>query len=252
MKNIVFFIVTICLITSCNDDFYTEGRLQTISAVEITSQSAVLNGKIEISTTGNKTKIVMRGFVFGTSAGNLSERINEISAVQGNFSMKIDVLLPNTKYYAKAFVKIVQNDGSSNPNEVYPKDLFYGNIIEFTTTDRNGEALNPYENDYIELNSDGIAVMKQDSKSGITWNEAKALESNGWRLPSIDELEILYNKRATIGGFSNREYWSSTIYSSSPSMLYCFVDFNDNSYMLRVNNGLGLFRVRLVRTLPFL
>lgn len=37
----------------------------------------------------------------------------------------------------------------------------------------------------------------------------------GWHLPSKDELNTLYNNRATIGGFTNASYWSSTETGSS-------------------------------------
>lgn len=35
-----------------------------------------------------------------------------------------------------------------------------------------------------------------------------------WRLPSISELNMLFNNRATIGGFTDGWYWSSTNYNS--------------------------------------
>ena len=53
----------------------------------------------------------------------------------------------------------------------------------------------------------------------MTWEDAKtecAKLGDGWRLPTKDELDILYRNRQTIGGFklisnarSNSKYWSS-------------------------------------------
>lgn len=59
--------------------------------------------------------------------------------------------------------------------------------------------------------------------SGYSFNAAEYcenLESHGhkdWYLPARDELAILFNNKAAIGGFftdANAEYWSSTEYSN--------------------------------------
>jgi len=47
----------------------------------------------------------------------------------------------------------------------------------------------------------------------MNWNEAKeacAKVGDGWRLPTKDELNILYENMDKIGGFTDEEYWSST------------------------------------------
>ena len=50
----------------------------------------------------------------------------------------------------------------------------------------------------------------------MTWNEAKKVCANlgsGWRLPTKDELNLLYTNKNKIGGFSSDTmdgYWSST------------------------------------------
>ena len=47
----------------------------------------------------------------------------------------------------------------------------------------------------------------------MTWHEAvevcKKL-GKGWRLPTKDELNFLYENKEEIGGFANNFYWSST------------------------------------------
>jgi hypothetical protein len=55
---------------------------------------------------------------------------------------------------------------------------------------------------------------------------------NDWRLPTIDELEVLYNHRDFIGGFVNDKYWSST--KETYSDYYYYYNFRhgwDNSDM---------------------
>lgn len=49
---------------------------------------------------------------------------------------------------------------------------------------------------------------------------AFAFTNNGktdWHLPSIDELNQLYNERVTVGGFSNVAYWSSSELDNFPN-----------------------------------
>lgn len=47
---------------------------------------------------------------------------------------------------------------------------------------------------------------------------------NDWRLPTIDELEILYNHREFIGGFGGDKYWSTTKYSYNGEYKYYSFD----------------------------
>ena len=67
-----------------------------------------------------------------------------------------------------------------------------------------------------------IEVARNDFKNAQTWNDAiakcKGL-GNGWRLPTLDELNKLYNNKDKIGGFKdsyfdNAHYWSSTEYDN--------------------------------------
>lgn len=46
-------------------------------------------------------------------------------------------------------------------------------------------------------------------------NKACSLLGNGWRLPTQEELNILYQNKFLIGGFSNKNFWSSTVYSDN-------------------------------------
>ncbi|MDG1689904.1 MAG: hypothetical protein P8I02_03905 [Flavobacteriales bacterium] len=87
-----------------------------------------------------------------------------------------------------------------------------------------------------------IEVMTEDLGE-MKWNEAEydacAKVGDGWRLPTKDELNILYENKDKIGGFTGEVYWSSTEgefynyactqtftsgYQSSQEMhLHCFV-----------------------------
>ena len=52
-----------------------------------------------------------------------------------------------------------------------------------------------------------------DNLGYMNWHEAivacKKLGA-GWRLPTKDELNMIYKNREEVGGFANGSYWSST------------------------------------------
>ena len=49
----------------------------------------------------------------------------------------------------------------------------------------------------------------------VTANRVGSQLGNGWRLPTKDELNILFLNKAKIGGFADDYYWSSTEFSTS-------------------------------------
>jgi len=52
----------------------------------------------------------------------------------------------------------------------------------------------------------------------MNWHEAKIACKKlglGWRLPTKDELNMLYENKEEIGGFANVNYWSSTVFVNS-------------------------------------
>jgi len=67
----------------------------------------------------------------------------------------------------------------------------------------------------------GVVVAMQD-QGVANWYDAEAMvndaskhDSNGakfndWRLPTKDELNLIYKQRRSIGGFIDTYYWSST------------------------------------------
>ncbi|MBE6303673.1 MAG: DUF1566 domain-containing protein [Bacteroidales bacterium] len=64
-----------------------------------------------------------------------------------------------------------------------------------------------------------------------------------WRLPTIDELMVLYNNRDKIGGFAKGRYWSS-----SGSYGYYCVDFYDGKKDY-IDSGYTICYIRAVRSI---
>ena len=63
-----------------------------------------------------------------------------------------------------------------------------------------------------------IEIAQFDLPTEVTWynakRECKEL-GKGWRLPTKEELDEMYNNKDLIGNFVNTNYWSSTEYSSN-------------------------------------
>ena len=66
--------------------------------------------------------------------------------------------------------------------------------------------------DLISVKIGNLEVMNKDL-GAMTWDDAmKACADlgDGWRLPTKEELNILYENKDEIGGFTDYDYWSST------------------------------------------
>ena len=94
-----------------------------------------------------------------------------------------------------------------------------------------------------------LEVADYDFAEKMYWKEAKktcAALGGGWRLPTKDELNILFENKDTIGSFSDNYYWSSTetkgIYSAWIQFFNDGVQFN--SYVKGFK-----YHVRAVRNL---
>lgn len=90
-----------------------------------------------------------------------------------------------------------------------------------------------------------IEVAQYDFPKKMDWNDAKIFCADlgeGWKLPSQEELNILYQNKVAIGGFSNNNYWSSTEASSKGAW---DLNFGDGEQFNR--NKRDTYNVRAVR-----
>lgn len=98
----------------------------------------------------------------------------------------------------------------------------------------------------------GLMVQKRDLGTGTySWSTADAMCKGStlagytdWRLPTKEELMILYNNKTLIGGFQNDWYWSSTRSSSNSNPYWC-VNFTNGE----LDYWSGSRRIRAVRTI---
>jgi hypothetical protein len=96
-----------------------------------------------------------------------------------------------------------------------------------------------------------LEIAQNDFNTTLTWYNAKEKcqqLGNGWRLPTIDELEILYNNKDRIGGFGTGYYYSSTLRANHNSLLLpVTILFGDGFKSLSENYHQTAFHVRAVR-----
>ena len=83
--------------------------------------------------------------------------------------------------------------------------------------------------------------------NAMSWDMAKLicpLLGNGWRLPTKDELSILYKNKDKIKGFEYNGYWSSTEVDSNYAWSHSFI-YGSQGPLFKANSAY----VRAVRSL---
>jgi hypothetical protein len=101
-----------------------------------------------------------------------------------------------------------------------------------------------YGQDYKTIKIGNLEVMTEDFENKMKWMDAiKACESlgDGWRLPTKEELNILYENKGKIGGFVFSQYWSSKEYGDFVGSQYFDDGFKGS------NSKNDTFYVRAVR-----
>ena len=196
--------------------FSHEIRLPSVSTLpvtDITETTAVLHGKIESVGLPAYTE---RGFVYSSVFYNPT--INEDKVVvagngTGEFSANLSGLQDSVVYYVRAYA--ISSEG-----------IVYGKSLSFM----------PCEPNYIILPSAGIMVQKKDiNATKLDYDEVEMLCKNStvggfvdWRIPTIDELAILYINKDFIGGFKDDDpddyYWSSSNIVNNTYLILRFID----------------------------
>ena len=76
-------------------------------------------------------------------------------------------------------------------------------------------------------------VAQYDFEEKMTWEKARAKcyrLGKGWRLPTKNELNVMYKNKDRIGGFANLFYWSSTELGTNFAWIQSFFYGGQNFY----------------------
>ncbi len=110
---------------------------------------------------------------------------------------------------------------------------------------------------WVEIPEAGIMVQKEDIGRG-NWDIVKSMCEKSvlggytdWRLPTKEELMVLYNYRQQIGGFEvNRYYWSSDFASFKNNYEYYYALYKGSIVEVRYDGGsMNSVYGRAVRTI---
>ena len=104
-----------------NFTHYFPPRVETLSATNITTTGATLNGNV---TSDGGATVTARGFKYGTSADNLSQSVESGNGT-GSYTRVLTGLSASTTYYYKAYATNVAGTG-------------YGDVMTFTTPASTG------------------------------------------------------------------------------------------------------------------
>ena len=201
-------------------------KTQAVSDIDATT--ATFNGTVE--SIGDPA-YSERGFIYGTMQVPTIEddgvlTVSASGTGTGSYARAVSSLTIGTTYYVRAYAKV----GTL---------MVYGNIVSFV----------PNPKDYVIL-STGLMVAKEDAGKA-NWENATQLCNTSnlagftdWRLPTKQELLIVYDNRNLIGGFRNDYYWSSTTLESDSYRAYD-VNFSDG-YVNYLSKSLSIY-VRCVR-----
>ncbi len=207
----------------------------TQDVTEITGTTATLNGTI---VSVGDPAYTERGFVYGTLRNPTIED-NSKKIVSGTstgaYNANITGLTIGTLLYIRAYATT-------------SKGTAYGGEVSFTPSNPN----------VVILQASKLMVQKTDIGTGY-WSTMNSLCNNSildgytdWRMPTKDELAVLYNERNKIGGFTTSGtysyYWSST-YGVAGNYYYWWQNFS-NGGQSTYTSGNYYHSCRCVRTLP--
>ena len=109
------------------------------------------------------------------------------------------------------------------------------------TVNYNGREVSTVKVGNLEVMTEDLGHMNWDDAT-----KACADLGEGWRLPTKDELNVLYENKDEIGGFANSDYWSSTEVDNVNAWSQSFGDGFQSNYG-KVNYGATGGAVRSVR-----
>lgn len=93
-----------------------------------------------------------------------------------------------------------------------------------------------------------LVVAKNDFPLKMNWSDAKKVCANlgdGWRLPTKNELIILYQNKSIIGGFNDSNYWTLSEYDGLNAWKQNFLNSSKNEYLK--SNALAVRAIKNIK-----
>jgi hypothetical protein len=210
-------------------------EVTTVSVEFKSSTSAYVIGKI---TNVGDPEYTERGFIYGTMQTPMidDDAVTKV-VVAKNTSAQFEKQITNANWgksvwYVRAYAI---GDGGVSYGEIKTiQDPEYADYLKLPTFDFAGYLYHVYPDMGLMTWSQAMSACNGLSYGGY----------EDWYLPNNEELYAMYQKKSSIGGFSNTYYWSSRESNSR----YCgwFQNFDNGSQSTSGNSSV-IFGVRCVR-----
>lgn len=224
----------------------------TISTISV--NSAVSGGNV---TSQGGSVVTARGVCYSTSPNpTLSNSYTTNSAGTGTFTSNLTGLTANTTYYVRAYATnsygtaygVQRTFTTLTAPLVSVGQAYQGGVV--------GYIYQPGDPGYVAGETHGLIATTADISTGIVWGNSGLVTGttgstlglggsntntivsyigtgnyaaricfdlvqggySDWFLPTINELQKLYDNKTLIGGFTNNYYWTSKIYDANAGL----------------------------------
>lgn len=119
--------------------------------------------------------------------------------------------------------------------------------VQTASPDTLNQVLNPSQIIGVAQKMGAFEVAQNDLPSMLVWDQAKTsveMLGTGWRLPTTEELQIIYKNKDSIGGFAVDVYWTSEETSAFNARTINFSSGKPGSFS-KIYNA----RIRAVRSI---
>jgi hypothetical protein len=213
-------------------------EVTTVSVEYKSNTSAYFIGKI---TNVGDPEYTERGFIYGTMQTPMidDDAVTKV-VVATNTSAQFEKQITNANWgnhlwYIRAYA--ISSAGVSYGEIKTIQDPEYADYLKLPTFDFAGYLYHVYPDMGQMSWSPAMSACNGLSYGGY----------DDWYLPNMEELYAIYQKKSSIGGFSNARYWwSSTVLYNSTSSEACRLDFYDGYYDYYCDKGI-ISGVRCVR-----
>ncbi len=220
---------------------YYDGQI--ISSTGVTGLTATLISGNFANGSGN-LNFIITGTPIGNGIATFSINIGSQSC---NLNLTVeDQLIIGTNYLGGIVAYILQpTDPGYDPNT--PHGLIAAPLDQGNAPWGCGATFISTSSMYGDGGSNTIAIVSQCNEVGIAAKICSDLMLNNfddWSLPSINELQKLFDNRNSIGGFSEQYYWSSTGSGTVNAQAINFFNLSGLTSGMTKNNS---YRIRAVR-----
>ena len=167
--------------------------------------------------------------VLATTTDNSDKDISSLNDKVKEISDEVTALKSDLTNLQTSNVKLTkENDKLTNENDKLKTDL--GELSKKNLElEAKLKAILVEKTSFKTVKIANLEVMTEDL-GVMYWDDAKkacADLGDGWRLPTKEELNILYENKDKIGGFAGF-YWSSSEYDNANAWFQNFYDGNQN------------------------